>query len=140
MDSRAVAGRTRAPARDSRAGVRAAYSMPGNGSGASGAGRRARLQPGGRALAETAAGHGGGATPAPYGPAPAGPVESGRPQPCGRSVQTMFISPVTAPSSRVMRTSTGNSGLPPASSSPSTSAAGLPSSAVAVTGPMASFL
>ncbi len=58
----------------------------------------------------------------------------------GRKVHTMLISPVTAPSSRDMTTLTGNSGRPPASSSAITSATGRPSSAVAVTGPMASFL
>lgn len=58
----------------------------------------------------------------------------------GRSVHQIVISPVSAPSSRAMETRTGNSGRCPASSSATTSAAGRPSSAVAVTGPMASFL
>lgn len=61
------------------------------------------------------------------------------PQPWGRSVQTTVISPVTAPSARRISISTGNSGRAPASSSATTSAAGRPRVAVAVTTPIASF-
>ncbi len=65
----------------------------------------------------------------------------GRPgQPLGRRVHTTVISPVTAPSARWMATATGNSGRSPASSSATTSAAGRPRVAVAVTAPIASFL
>lgn len=61
-------------------------------------------------------------------------------QPLGRRVQTTVISPVTAPSARRISMVTGNSGRCPASSSATTSAAGRPRVAVAVTAPMASFL
>ncbi len=61
-------------------------------------------------------------------------------QPLGRRVQTTVISPVTAPSARRISMATGNSGRCPASSSATTSAAGRPRVAVAVTAPMASFL
>lgn len=61
-------------------------------------------------------------------------------QPLGRRVQTTVISPETEPSSRWMVMATGNSGRLPASSSATTSAAGRPRVAVAVTGPRASFL
>lgn len=61
-------------------------------------------------------------------------------QPLGRRVQTTVISPETAPSSRWMVMATGNSGRLPASNSATTSAAGRPRVAVAVTGPRASFL
>ncbi len=63
-----------------------------------------------------------------------------RAQPFGRRVQTTVISPVTAPSPRWISMATGNSGRSPASSCATTSAAGRPSVAVAVTAPMASFL
>ncbi len=61
-------------------------------------------------------------------------------QPFGRRVQITVISPVTAPSPRRISMATGNSGRSPASSCATTSAAGRPSVAVAVTAPMASFL
>ncbi len=61
-------------------------------------------------------------------------------QPLGRRVHTTVISPVTAPSARVISMATGNSGRCPASSSATTSAIGRPRVAVAVTSPMASFL
>ncbi len=58
----------------------------------------------------------------------------------GRRVHTTCISPVTAPSARRISIVTGNSGRLPASSSATTSAAGRPRVAVAVTAPIASFL
>lgn len=65
----------------------------------------------------------------------------GRPraQPFGRSVHTTVISPVTAPSARRISMVTGNSGRSPASSWATTSEAGRPRVAVAVTGPIASL-
>lgn len=65
----------------------------------------------------------------------------GRPrtQPFGRSVHTTVISPVTAPSARRISIVTGNSGRSPASSWATTSEAGRPRVAVAVTGPIASL-
>ncbi|CAM5245311.1 hypothetical protein SAURM35S_04914 [Streptomyces aurantiogriseus] len=61
-------------------------------------------------------------------------------QPLGRRVHTTVISPVTAPSARRISIVTGNSGRSPASSWATTSVAGRPRVAVAVTAPIASFL
>ena len=60
-------------------------------------------------------------------------------QPLGRRVHVTVISPVTAPSARRISIATGNSGRSPASSCATTSAAGRPRVAVAVTAPIASF-